>query len=74
VCDDQSNKARLVITRASEARVLITPGEGGKVRFLISRQVTGEVSDQVMEARLVISDSTIMFCCIMFNAMFVVVK
>jgi hypothetical protein len=40
VCDDQMNKARLVITRASEAGVLITTGEGGKVffiRLLISR-------------------------------------
>jgi len=46
------NKARLVITRASEARVLITAGEVGKVfliRLLISRPVTddhsGELSD-----------------------------
>jgi len=60
-----------MITWASEARVLIAPGEDGKVS-LIRRQV--KVSDQVMEARLVISDSTIMFCCIMFNAMFVVVR
>ena len=29
---------------------------------------------QVMEARFVMRDSTIMFCCIMFNAMLVVVK
>ena len=30
--------------------------------------------DQLMEAKLVMSDSTIMFCCIMFSAMFVVVR
>ena len=50
------------------------------IRFLVSKNeamwliITQVRSDHVMEAKLVISDSTIMFCCIMFNAMFVVVR
>ena len=81
VQDDQTNKARLVITpgKGSDHSRWVWQGVSDqvfdqKIWGHVADHHSGEVTDHVMEAKLVISDSTIMFCCIMFNAMFVVVR